>query len=82
MPPASPDLPPRTLTDLLLGFCLGAVVGCLLALVPLSYVWYFHSGIMATQLLVLLAFGVLGGILGMFSNPQQIGRFFDSIPWF
>ena len=80
MPPAPPEPQPHKLTDLMVKFLLGTVVGCFLALGPLSYVWFF-SDVTPTQILVLLAFGVLGGILGTFSNPHQIGRFFDSIPW-
>jgi len=81
MPPTPAEPQPRKLTDLLIKFLLGTVVGCFLALGPLSYIWFF-SDVTPTQILVLLAFGVLGGILGMFSSPHQIGRFFDSIPWF
>lgn len=82
MLPTPPDPHPDKMNSLIVKFFLGAVIGCLLALIPLSYVWYFFSDITTTQILVLLAFGVLGGILGSFSNLQQISRFFDSIPWF
>jgi len=81
MPPAPLEPQPRKLTDLMVKLLLGTVVGCFLALVPLSYVWFF-SDVTPTQILVLLAFGVLEGIFGTFSNPQQVGRFFDSIPGF
>ncbi|NJL38933.1 MAG: hypothetical protein HC840_08710 [Leptolyngbyaceae cyanobacterium RM2_2_4] len=57
-------------------------MGRFLALIPLSYSWYFLSDITTTQIVALIAFGVLGGIVGMFASLQQMGRFFDSIPWF
>jgi len=82
MPPTPSDLPAKKFTDAVIRFFWGAVVGCFLALVPLSYSWYFLSGVTTTQIFALVAFGVLGGIVGTFSNLQQMGRFFDSIPWF
>lgn len=41
-----------------------------------------QSRLECCRVFTLVAFGVLRGIVGMLSNPQQIGRFFDSIPWF
>ncbi len=77
-----PDPQPSKATQLVVKFTLGAVVSSFVALVPLSYIWWSAADITISQLLVLLAFGGLGGVLGLFSSPQQIGRFFDSIPWF
>ena len=82
MPPTPSDPPANKLADAAIKFFWGAVVGCFLALIPLSYVWYYLSDVTTTQIFALIAFGVLGGIVGIFSNLQQMGRFFDSIPWF
>jgi hypothetical protein len=81
MPPIPSDPPARKLTDTVIRFFWGAVIGCFLALIPLSYIYYF-SDVMTTQIFAFIAFGVLGGIVSMFSTLQQMGRFFDSIPWF
>lgn len=81
--PSDPSDPQSSkLTNAAIRFFWGAVIGCFLALVPLSYSWYFLSGVTTTQIFALVAFGVLGGIVGTFGNLQQMGRFFDSIPWF
>lgn len=78
--PSNPQL--HKLTELMLRFFVGAVIGCVLTLVPLSYVWYFGSNVTSLEILVITISSILGGILSLFSNPQQMGRFFDSIPWF
>ncbi|MGI0484385.1 hypothetical protein ACN4EK_03045 [Pantanalinema rosaneae CENA516] len=82
MPPTPSDPPANKLTDAAIRFFWGAFIGCFLALIPLSYGWYFLSDITASQIYTLVALGVAGGIVGLFSNLQQMGRFFDSIPWF
>lgn len=82
MTPTPPDPQVNPLTAAAIRFFLGAFVGCFLALIPLSYGWYFLSDVTASQIYALVALGALGGIVGVFSNLQQIGRFFDSIPWF
>jgi len=81
MPPTPSDSSANKLTDAVIRFFWGAVVGCFLALIPLSYVYYF-SDVTTTQIFALIVLGVLGGIVGVFSTLQQMGRFFDSIPWF
>jgi len=82
MPPTPSGLPANKLIGAAIRFFWGFVIGFFLALVPLSYVWYFLSDVTTTQIFALVGFGMLGGILGVFSNLQQMGRFFDSIPWF
>jgi hypothetical protein len=82
MLPTPSDPPAKKLIDAVIRFFWGAVVGCFLALIPLSYVWYYLSDVTTVQIFALIAFGVLGGIVGVFSTLQQMGRFFDSIPWF
>jgi hypothetical protein len=82
MPPIPSDPPARKLTDTVIRFFWGAVIGCFLALIPLSYVWYYLSDVTTTQIFALITFGVLGGSVGVFSTLQKMGRFFDSIPWF
>ncbi|MDX2098004.1 MAG: hypothetical protein SFW36_09540 [Leptolyngbyaceae cyanobacterium bins.59] len=82
MPPTPSDPSANKVTDAAIRFFWGAVIGCFLALIPLSYAWYYLSDVTTTQIFALIAFGALGGIVGVFSNLQQMGRFFDSIPWF
>jgi hypothetical protein len=86
MPLTSSDPPANTPANQFISaairFFWGALVGSFLALVPLSYTWYFLSDVTTTQIFVFIAFGALGGIIGVFSNLQQMGRFLDSIPWF
>lgn len=83
-PPANtPDkTPDNKLIGAAIRFFWGALVGSFLALIPLSYTWYFLSDVTKNQIFAFVAFGALGGIIGVFTNLQQMGRFFDSIPWF
>jgi len=81
--PSDPSDPQSSkLTNAAIRFFWGAVIGCFLALVPLSYVWYYLSDVTTTQIFALIVFGAMGGIVGTSSTLQQMGRFFDSIPWF
>jgi hypothetical protein len=79
----SPDHPQlRNLLNIAIKFFCGAAIGCMLALLPLSYVWDFASNITILHILILIGFGLLGGILGAINTAERIMRFFESIAWF
>ncbi|AFZ21270.1 hypothetical protein [Allocoleopsis franciscana] len=82
MLPTSPEPQSRKLINIASRFFWGAIIGCLLGLLPLSYVWDFASDVTTVHILVLVGFGLLGGILGTVSKTQQIASFFESISWF
>jgi hypothetical protein len=81
MLPTSPEPQSRKLLNIALRFFWGAVIGCMLVLLPLSYVWDF-ADVTASHILTIVGVGLLGGILGTVSNAQQIASFFESISWF
>lgn len=72
----------RQLLNIAVKFFCGAAIGCMLALLPLSYVWDFGSNIATLHKLVLIGFSLLGGILEAISTAERIAHFFESIAWF
>ncbi len=78
--PAHPQF--RKLLNIAIKFFCGAAIGCMIALLPLSYVWDFASNITILHILTLIGFCLLGGILGAISTAERIMSFFESIAWF
>lgn len=72
----------RKLLNIAIKFLSGAAIGCMLALLPLSYVWDFSSNRTTLHILVLIGFSSLGGILGAVSTTERIAKFFEAIAWF